>query len=67
MSVIIKRPPTAGEQEEARIWALWLLYGKMPPNAKPDVDGKFELGEIGETRSDRGVERDTPYSPGRIR
>ena len=56
-----ERPLTPEEQEEARLWALWLMYGRAP--ATPTAPGqKVDLGEIGETKSDRGVERWCPYS-----
>jgi hypothetical protein len=56
---------TDEERQEARLWSLWLLYGKAPSNAEPDADGFYDLQEIGETKSDRGVDRPTPYSPAR--
>ena len=62
-----QRVLTNDEREQARLWSLWLLYGKCPSNAEPDVDGYFDLQEIGETRSDCGIERATPYSPGRVK
>jgi hypothetical protein len=58
--MIVKRPMT---REGARLWCLWLMYGRCPSEAKPDVDGHFDLGEVGETRGDRGVERWCPYAP----
>jgi hypothetical protein len=62
-----QRPLSREEAEEARLWSLWLLYGKAPSKAQPDFDGMYDLSEIGETRSDKGIERATPYSPGRVK
>ncbi len=62
-----QRVLSAEERENARLWSLWLLYGKCPSKAEADADGFFDLQEIGETRSDRGIERATPYSPGRVK
>ena len=61
-----QRRLTPQEQEEARLWSLWLLYGRAPSKAEPDVDGFFDLQEIGEVKLERQcIERDTPYSTAR--
>jgi hypothetical protein len=57
----------AVDPREARIAALWLMYLRAPAHDNPDVDGMYSLGEIGQTKSDRGVDRWCPYSIGRIR
>jgi len=52
-------------EEELRadyVAAMWLQFLRCPSTAAPDVDGFYDLQEIGETKSDRGVLRDTPYS-----
>jgi hypothetical protein len=67
MQSVVKRVPTAEELETLRIYALWLLYGRAPGKCEPEDDGSYSLGEIGETRSDRGIDRPTPYSPGRVK
>ncbi len=46
--------------------AMWLQFLRAPSKRQPDDDGKYSLGEIGET-SDRGIDRPTPYSPGRVK
>jgi hypothetical protein len=39
-----------------------LMYARAPRKAEPEIDGSFFLGEVGETKSDRGVERWCPYA-----
>jgi hypothetical protein len=43
--------------------SMMLMYAKAPKKAEPEIDGSFFLGEIGETKSDRGVERWCPCAP----
>ena len=67
MLAIAKRERTAKEKHADYVTAMWVLFLQTPAQPQPDVDGMFSLGEIGTTRSDRGVDRPTPYSPGRVR
>lgn len=46
---------------DAHITAMWLLFCKAPKNEKPDLDGSFSLGEIGEA-PEKNWTRLTPYS-----
>jgi len=48
---------------DAFIFAMMLMYARAPKKSEPEIDGSFVLGEIGETKSDRGVERWCPYAP----
>jgi hypothetical protein len=45
------------------ILAMFLMYARAPKQPQPDTDGFYSLGEIGETRSDRGIDRWSPYAP----
>jgi hypothetical protein len=36
---------------DAFVWAMWLMYGRAPRKAEPDIDGAFDLGEVGEVRA----------------
>ena len=44
-----------------QIDALWIMFLRMPASDKPDVDGIFDLGEIGEAAF-LAFTRITPYS-----
>ena len=46
---------------EAYIQAMWLLFLFAPSKPTPDVDGHFDLGEIGSAR-EKNWSRMTPYS-----
>ncbi len=48
------------------IFALWLMYLRAPATRTAPGE-QVDLGEIGEDRSSRGVDRPTPYSPGRVK
>jgi hypothetical protein len=49
---------------DAHIAAMWLLYASRPGYEKPDMDGSYFIGEVGETRmTEQKLLRDTPYSP----
>ena len=51
------------DKRNARLWSLWLLYGKCPGKAEPDVDGYFDLQEIGEVKlASQRIDRWSPYS-----
>ena len=63
---LAKREPTAQEKHEAYVRVMWLMF--LRASATPTAPGEpVDLGEIGEDRSSRGVDRATPYSPGKIR
>jgi hypothetical protein len=63
---ITKRPLGDEEKRRLHIEAMWLAFLRAP--AKATAPGEpVDLGEIGEERSSRGVDRPTPYSPGRVR
>jgi hypothetical protein len=49
---------------QAYIDAMWLMFLRAPGQEKPDVDGSFWLGEIGETKA-KSWTRMTPYSVAR--
>jgi len=43
--------------------AMFLIWARTPREPNPDLDGSFNLGEIGETAlQDQRLLRDTPYS-----
>jgi hypothetical protein len=56
------RQKTAGELHDEKVSAYWLLFLRAP-SRKTGPGECVNLGEIGETRSDRGVERWCPYAP----
>ena len=41
--------------------AMFLIFARAPRRAEPDVDGCFDLGDIGSARG-KNWERLTPYS-----
>jgi hypothetical protein len=51
----------------AYIRGMYALYLRCPGRDTRDENGVVDLGELGESRSDRGIDRATPYSPGRVR
>jgi hypothetical protein len=53
------------EKQRLRIEAMWLQFLRAPRRVEPDVDGHFDLGEIGEEKASRGIERWCPYAPAR--
>ena len=62
MPGIIKHATQNTEDErEARIRAYWLLFLRCPSNPAPDVDGFYNLGEVG-TAPEKTFERFCPYS-----
>jgi len=65
--VMVRRQKTVEEIHAEKVAAYWSLFLLMNANPKPLDDGSYYLGEIGATKSDRGVSRATPYSPGRIK
>jgi hypothetical protein len=46
---------------DAFLLAMFLMFARAPRNPNPDVDGSFNLGEIGQDR-EKDWERLTPYS-----
>ena len=43
--------------------AMFLMFARAPRNPNPDIDGSFNLGEIGQDAfPDQRLLRDTPYS-----
>ena len=46
---------------DAFLTAMFLMFARAPRNPNPDVDGSFNLGEIGQDR-EKDWERLTPYS-----
>lgn len=55
------------DPQEAYIWRMWQIFIRCPKRDTRDESGVLDLGEIGPTKSDRGIDRATPYSPGRVR
>jgi len=49
------------QERQAHIRAIWLLFLSTPTHQKPDIDGMFDLGEIGEAAPNQ-FSRMTPYS-----
>jgi len=64
METIIKRQPEANI--DAHILAMWLLFCFAPSKPTPDVDGSYNLGEIG-SDAEKNWSRATPYSPTELR
>jgi hypothetical protein len=46
---------------DAQILVYWLMYARTPKKAEPDVDGMYDLSEIGSVREAK-INRMTPYS-----
>ena len=46
---------------DAFVAAMFLMWARAPRKAEPDVDGAYDLGEIGSTR-EKTWERLTPYN-----
>jgi len=63
METIIKRPEA---NIDAHILAMWLLFCFAPSKPTPDLDGQFDLGEIG-SDAKKNWTRATPYSPTELR
>jgi hypothetical protein len=62
VTAIVKYPPRKFDQD-AFLWAMFLLFTRTPRTPGPDENGVFGLGEIGEVRlQDQRLERETPYS-----
>ena len=63
---VMRKLPTVSVHEskskqEVFIAAMFLMFCRAPKKAEPDVDGKFELGEVGEA-PEKTWTRLTPYS-----
>jgi hypothetical protein len=56
--VITKSQP----DREAYVQATWLRFLLAPSKPNPELDGFYNLGEIG-TDADKNWSRATPYSP----
>jgi hypothetical protein len=51
------------ERQSLHVEAMWLLYGKCSGRAEPDVDGHFDLGELGEVKLEhQRIDRWNPYA-----
>jgi hypothetical protein len=59
----IQRVPPKGY---AFVWAMWLMYCRAPSKPNADIDGCFDLGEIGRA-TDKNWTKATPYSPAQVR
>jgi len=62
METIIKRQANI----DTHILAMWLLFCFAPSKPTADLDGHFDLGEIGSDAS-KNWSRVTPYSPTELR
>ncbi len=58
---IIRVEKSPRDAQEAYIAAMFLMFARAPRDPNPDVDGMFELGEVGST-PEKSFERLTPYS-----
>ena len=47
---------------DAFLLAMFLMYARAPRNPNPEIDGHFDLGEIGQDR-EKNWSKFTPYSP----
>jgi hypothetical protein len=59
---IVKAPPDF----DAFVTAMFLMWARAPRNPNPELDGSFNLGEIGSDAT-KNWTRATPYSPTEIR
>ena len=51
---------------DAFVAAMFLMWARSPRNPNPDLDGFYNLGEIG-TDTNKNWTRATPYSPTELR
>lgn len=58
-----QKSKTPEVQHENYVAAMYLLFLRCPGRETRDEAGAYHLGEIGETKSDRGIERWCPYAP----
>jgi hypothetical protein len=48
---------------EGFLLAMFLMFARAPRKAEPDLDGAFDLGEVGQVAfEDQKMLRETPYS-----
>jgi hypothetical protein len=61
-TAITKAPrPNPEPDSESFLLAMYLMFARCPRAPDPDIDGHFNLGEIGEA-PEKAWERLTPYS-----
>jgi hypothetical protein len=58
---IIKYQPSQQSNFDAFVAAMFLMFARAPRKAEPDIDGSYELGEIG-SAPEKSWTRLTPYS-----
>jgi hypothetical protein len=61
----IQRVPPKPKWDYAFVWAMWLIYCRAPSKPNADLDGCFDLGEIGDA-PEKSWTRVTPYSTARL-
>jgi hypothetical protein len=48
---------------DAFVYGMWILFLLQSSNPEPDIDGKFDLGQIDSPRMEhQRLQRETPYS-----
>jgi hypothetical protein len=61
MNIVKWHKPVPRLDVDAHILAMWLMFCRAPRRAESDVDGCFDLGDIG-SATEKNWERLTPYS-----
>jgi len=64
MNIVKYEPPKREPDFDAFVTAMWLMFARAPKKETPDLDGFYELGEIGEAPEKQWT-RLTPYSVAR--
>jgi hypothetical protein len=63
--VNFQQSKSAEELRQEHIAIMWLLFLRTSNRAEPLEDGSYYIGDVGEEKSSRGVERWCPYAPAR--
>jgi len=61
-SIIVRREPK--RDHDAYVLAMWIRFLLAPNETKPDIDGAFDLGEVGSAH-EKNWTKATPYSVAR--
>ncbi len=65
-TAIVKARMNPRPDFNALVLAYWLMYCRTPQDPKPDVDGMFDIGEVGHA-AEKNWTKATPYSPAEVR
>jgi hypothetical protein len=62
MALVRYEPPRTFDPE-GFLLAMFLMFARAPRKAEPELDGAFDLGEVGQVAfEDQKLLRETPYS-----